>query len=107
MTNQKCENCIHNGICTRQRYWSNGFESDKDKIENCDAFLPDFTCKPQTNYDKITESVESLAEFLELTMDCSLCVVFDKYGCNAIKQMTCKECIIEWLQKECDEDDKE
>lgn len=104
----KCDKCVHNGICTRQRLWSNGFESDKDKIENCDAFLIDLTCKPQTNYDKITASVDALAEFLELTMDCSKCVVFrNKYDCYASKQITCKEItckkiIKEWLQKECE-----
>jgi hypothetical protein len=62
--------------------------------------------KPKrTNYDKITESVETLAEFLELTMDCSECVVFkDKYDCYVTQQITCKECIKEWLQKECEDE---
>jgi hypothetical protein len=50
--------------------------------------------KPHTNYDKITSSADALAEFLELTMDCSECVVFkDKYDCYVTQQITCKECI--------------
>lgn len=50
-----------------------------------------------TNYDKITESVESLANYIEnYTMfwwkKCDQCKTYDH----------CNECIKEWLQKECD-----
>lgn len=54
----------------------------------------------RTNYDKITESVESLAEW-----------IYSQYGgspadmpCKetSCENPNCKECFKEWLQKECD-----
>lgn len=50
-----------------------------------------------TNYEKITESVESLANYIEnYTMfwwkKCDQCKTYDH----------CNECIKEWLQKECE-----
>jgi hypothetical protein len=54
--------------------------------------------KPRTKFDKITESVESLANYIEnYTMfwwkKCDQCETYDH----------CNECIKEWLQKECEE----
>jgi hypothetical protein len=53
---------------------------------------------PKTNFDRITESVESLARYIEnYTMfwwkKCDQCETYDH----------CNECIKEWLQKECEE----
>ena len=55
--------------------------------------------KPRTNFDKITESVESLAEFIEYQTngDCEHCPSNGRY-CET--HTTCKGSIIEWLQKE-------
>ena len=53
--------------------------------------------KPQTNFDRITENTEALAEF------------FATYGISCVQRgnkcdtgKNCKECIKEWLQKECE-----
>ena len=43
--------------------------------------------KPKTNFDKITESMESLAEFIETI---------------SIKEIS-KERIVKWLQEECEQ----
>ncbi len=60
--------------------------------------------KPKTNYDKITESVESLAEFINHIRLCQ-----SRFGCSncKLKQASngflCNEQEIkEWLQKECE-----
>lgn len=57
--------------------------------------------KPRTNFDQITESVESLAEFIATvsnceTIDCKDCPL-SKAHCNS------KDGIKEWLQKEIEE----
>lgn len=57
--------------------------------------------KQMTNYDKITESVESLAEFIKLVSDCqhmpcSKCPL-DNINCSSLIG------IKKWLQKECEE----
>ena len=51
----------------------------------------------KTNFDRITESVEALAEFIEAT-DGILCNYVNKH-CHI---NGCKDCIKEWLQKECE-----
>lgn len=53
----------------------------------------------RTNYDKITSSVESLANFMAEQlkyMPCSICPLAKYCGGN------CKREIKEWLQKECE-----
>jgi hypothetical protein len=55
---------------------------------------------PKTNFDRITESEEALAEFISTvsnceTIDCEDCPLL-KANCNS------KEGIKEWLQKECE-----
>lgn len=58
--------------------------------------------KPKrTNFDKITESVEDLAEWLE-SLD--ICIFPSKWDCYTKKYEGCKHCIKEWLQKECEDD---
>ncbi len=61
--------------------------------------------KPKTNYDKITESAESLAEFIyKVRFNCAL----SDYGCDycILKELgDCNETNIkEWLQKECEDE---
>lgn len=51
--------------------------------------------KPRTNFDRITESVEALAEFLSKYIDCDTCFK-DERLCG----VSCKNEIIEWLNKE-------
>ena len=55
--------------------------------------------KPRTNFDKITENEVALAEFLA-TYGIACCIGGKKCDTNS----NCKDCIKEWLQKECDND---
>lgn len=69
-----------------EKGWIDGF---KEALENP---------KPRTNFDRITESVESLARYIEnYTMfwwkKCDQCETYDH----------CNECIKEWLQEEIEE----
>ena len=56
---------------------------------------------PITNFDKITESVESLAEFIDSLnlIDCNACVGKSICDCHI---RDCKEVFIKWLQQETD-----
>jgi hypothetical protein len=56
---------------------------------------------PETNFDKITESVESLAKWLcenygVMMPECVPC----KATINEVCEFQCEDCLIEWLQKE-------
>lgn len=67
----------------------------------------DLSKLPRTNFDKITESVESLAEFIiNNTSNCYHCVLGIDGKCkSALKflgEEICKKEIIEWLQEECE-----
>lgn len=57
--------------------------------------------KPPTNFSKITESVESLAEFIDSLnlIDCNACVGKSICDCHI---RDCKEVFIKWLQQETD-----
>lgn len=108
----KCENCIHYDACED---WANidnlnklcfPFECEGD-IKPCEFFkdkslfveLPKE--KPnKTNFDRITESVDSLVDYIYIaTDDCpfNYCVNVDCHKGG------CKDCIKEWLQKENEE----
>lgn len=54
--------------------------------------------KPQTNFDKITSSVESLAKYINETNDFCPFGYKDIIPCH---KQGCEECIKEWLQQEC------
>ena len=57
----------------------------------------------QTNFDKITESVESLAEFVSQHMACYNCAIYTNGNdCNSIPTNNCFDKVKEWLQKECE-----
>lgn len=56
--------------------------------------------KPRTNFDKITESVENLAEFLAPKIICADCPYWENRNCVA--SLPCEEALQEWLQKECE-----
>lgn len=107
----KCENCLSQNVC---RWW----ESGMGKNLNCtdEVVCPEYKnksivvelpCKAetkQTNFDKITESVESLAEFIIFVVNESKNqrrlvskILKDKNGKNELKKT-----IKEWLQKECE-----
>lgn len=60
--------------------------------------------KPYTNFDKITESVESLAEFIDSLnlIDCNACVGKSICDCHI---RDCKDVFIKWLQKEIDDEE--
>ena len=65
----------------------------------------------RTNFDKITESVESLAEFIEkYATNCLYCPLYKLEKCKLtgwrVESELCKKELKEWLQKEC-EDEKE
>ena len=48
--------------------------------------------KPRTNFDRITESVESLAEWLEENVVCEYCPCFGNW-CKSTPEMTCEQSI--------------
>lgn len=75
--------------------------SDADKLVECPCAKNNI--KPKTNYDKITESVESLANVL-VQFDCEYdeYKVYGTYDCCDSREEAIK-LQIEWLQKECDE----
>jgi hypothetical protein len=52
----------------------------------------------KTNFDRITESAESLAEIMD---NYRWCPYFSNSTCDS--EIECIECIKEWLQKECEE----
>ena len=58
--------------------------------------------KPKTNFDKMTESVESLAEWLKENVVCEYCPCFGNW-CKSTPEMTCEQTIKEWLNKEVEE----
>jgi GTP cyclohydrolase FolE2 len=77
--------------------------SDADKLLECPCAKNNI--KPRTNYDKITEAAESLAEFIIFVVNESKNqrrlvskILKDKNGKNELKKT-----IKEWLQKECEE----
>ena len=64
--------------------------------------------KPRTNFDRITESVESLAEFIEkYATNCLYCPLYKLEKCKVTgwkpESELCKKELAEWLQKECEE----
>lgn len=91
----KCINCKYADLTSRD--YPCYVCEDNDRFEGAET--------KRTNYEKIIENgVESLAEFLQHTMDCSKCCVFANYWeCEAVGNRVCKDCIKEWLQKECEE----
>ena len=54
---------------------------------------------PKTNFSKITESVESLAELLCKAEYCPY-IEDDDHGCDHSCLYGTKKCLIEWLQQE-------
>ena len=60
--------------------------------------------KPKrTNFDRITESAENLAEFLDKTMMCDDCPIrLQTNTCKCSVSIPCSTVIKEWLQKECE-----
>lgn len=68
------------------------------EVKRCTVHNCEDRTKPQTNFEKLAESVEALAEF------------FATYGISCVQRgnkcdtgKNCKECIKEWLQKEADD----
>ena len=60
--------------------------------------LVDKLAECRTNFDKITQSVESLAEFLAPRIACGDCPYWKNRNCVA--SLPCEEALKEWLQKE-------
>ena len=60
--------------------------------------------KPLTNFDRITESVESLANFIRSRVTCTVCPIINcpLYNTKNCKNDECLQSIKEWLQKECE-----
>lgn len=63
-----------------------------------------FKLKPKTNFDRITESVESLAEYIyQVTSCCPFELIGVVAPCTIpLSNKGCTNCIKEWLQKECE-----
>ncbi len=57
-----------------------------------------------TNFDRITESVESFADWIfEGYINVPESVPCPIDDCETTNRMDCKKCFIEWLKKECEE----
>lgn len=74
------------------------------KVGKCTVHNCEYRTKPQTNFDKITQSVESFVEFIYsqyggMPPDVP-CPMEENASC---KEMNCKKCFTKWLQKECEE----
>lgn len=70
---------------------------------NCTSFSPD----PQTHFDRITESPEALAKYLDDTDVCTGGNAGDPDTCPARKNGIlnfglCRDCIINWLKQPCE-----
>ena len=106
--------------CPKDTSYSWGYETDiphetftimEDNEHYCKGivfYLKDLKPK-RTNYDKITESVETLAEFIEkYATNCHYCPLYKLEKCKLtgwkIESENCKKEIKEWLQKECDDE---
>lgn len=81
----------------REQGITNLFLMDKEFIKSALTNEIKRREKPQTNFDKITSSVENLAELLAGVVDCNVCPCGNK---NCVGFTTCKERIKEWLQSE-------
>lgn len=81
-------------LCSIEAYKN----AEKESKEN--GFIrvkPNLPKQKKTNFEKITESVDSLAEFVD---NYYWCPYNNKCDCN--KYPDCVGCIKEWLQKECE-----
>lgn len=78
-------------------------EDDEPYCKGIVFYLKDLKPK-QTNFDKITESVESLAEFIDSLnlIDCNACVGKSICDCHI---RDCKDVFIKWLQEEVDDEE--
>ena len=90
----KCDNCEKIGDCKIKEAFQ-AFERLGDA--NC----YDYKCRSKdvqrlTNFDKITQSIESLTEFVYEQME--YCSIAETMPCEQPKH--CTECLKEWLQKE-------
>ena len=57
--------------------------------------------KPQTNYDRITSSVEALAKFIVEIVDCHECEEIHGFRmCDAAPEKACEDCWAGWLRQE-------
>ena len=101
----KCENCIHYEVCYKYM-WCEDCKNYKDKslfVElGKDKSVP-------TNFDKITESVESLAEFIveasEYQIDEHLFTYYNPaLECSTSDKEEAIQHTIRWLQQEADND---
>ena len=79
-------------VCMALHYSEDGI---RKRWSNIIKQLAEILTKPKTNFDRITESTESLAKFIEAT---------DGFLCNYVNKKChingCVDCIKEWLQKE-------
>jgi hypothetical protein len=101
LENQYCEWIKENGIADQPNSVMafldiHGIINHKKAREKAGLNKP----YPKTNFDRITESEEALAEWLE-SLD--ICIFPSKWDCYTKKYEGCKHCIKEWLQKECEE----
>ena len=57
------------------------------------------TNRKPTNFERVTESPEALAELMNDCADCNNCPVTEKSVCQ-YKYKNCKEAWVEWLNEE-------
>ena len=91
----------HNGMSCTGKNCPLGFgEVKKCTVHNCED-----RTKPKTNFDRLTASVESLAEYIyQVTSCCPFKLIGVAAPCTIpLSNKSCTNCIKEWLQKEADD----
>lgn len=83
-------------ICDRCK---NKCKIDVIKIKSCINFVGEAPHEIVTNFDRITESPEALAELMNDCADCNNCPITEKSVCK-YNYENCKEAWLEWLKQE-------
>ena len=90
MTDKHCESvneCANGELCAMLK------NSVGLTLVGCSHFKPK---QPMTNFDRITASAETLAEFMKDNMDCPACPIM---GCSH-NIFDCKDSWLKWLKQE-------
>lgn len=85
-----CDNCI------RECQWRAPSGGLDPPVITCSRIIS----KPETNYERITSSVEALAKFITEIADCDECVEIHGFRmCEAAPEKACEDCWAGWLRQ--------
>lgn len=105
MKNHKCNGCRYKGEHQEMMFRPMGVCTKTSNLVEAVKFYNAEKCPfKKTNFSKITESVESLAEFIDSLnlIDCNACVGKSICDCHI---RDCKDVFIKWLLKEIDDEE--